>query len=96
MNFLVGILVCVLGFLLGKKSANDEILKYRQQSVESEIKAARVNMVIRSYRNQLLREETRLRALPEEKQNNNALEYIDNKAKLQLIRQIEEDVANEM
>ena len=31
MNFLIGILVCVLGFLLGKKSANDEILKYHQQ-----------------------------------------------------------------
>ena len=30
MNFLIGILVCILGFLLGKKSANDEILKYYQ------------------------------------------------------------------
>ena len=68
MNFLIGILVCILGFLLGKKSANDEILKYYQQSVESEKKAARVNMVIRSYRNQLLREETKIRALSKSKQ----------------------------
>ena len=96
MNFLVGILVCILGFLLGKKSANDEILKYYQQSVESEIKAARVNMVIRSYRNQLLREETKIRALSKSKQEMNALNYIDVKAKLELIRKIEEDVANEM
>ena len=53
-------------------------------------------MVIRSYRNQLLREETKIRALSKSKQEMNALNYIDVKAKLELIRKIEEDVANEM
>ena len=93
---LTELLVYMVGFLIGKVTVKDESLKSRKQAVESEIKAARVNMVIRSYRNQLLREETKIRALPKEKQEANALNYIDVKAKLELIRQIEEDVANEM
>ena len=93
---LTELLVYMVGFLVGKIAVKDESLKYYRQAAESEIKAARVNMVIRSYRNQLLREETRIRALPKEKQEENALKYIDVKAKLELIRKIEEDVANEM
>lgn len=94
--FLTELLVYMVGFLVGKIAVKDESLKYYRQAAESEIKAARVNMVIRSYRNQLLREETRIRALPKEKQEENALKYIEVKAKLELIRKIEEDVANEM
>ena len=94
--FLTELLVYMVGFLVGKIAVKDESLKYYRQASESEIKAARVNMVIRSYRNQLLREETRIRALPKEKQEENALKYIEVKAKLELIRKIEEDVANEM
>ena len=94
--FLTELLVYMVGFLVGKIAVKDESLKYYRQAAESEIKAARVNMVIRSYRNQLLREETRIRALPKEKQEANALKYIEVKAKLELIRKIEEDVANEM
>ena len=94
--FLTELLVYMVGFLVGKIAVKDESLKYYRQAAESEIKAARVNMVIRSYRNQLLREETRIRALPKEKQEENALKYIDVKAQLELIRKIEEDVANEM
>lgn len=94
--FLTELLVYMVGFLVGKIAVKDESLKYYRQAAESEIKAARVNMVIRSYRNQLLREETRIRALPKEKQEENALKYIEVKAKLKLIRKIEEDVANEM
>lgn len=94
--FLTELLVYMVGFLVGKIAVKDESLKYYRQAAESEIKAARVNMVIRSYRNQLLREETRMRALPKEKQEENALKYIEVKAKLELIRKIEEDVANEM
>ena len=94
--FLTELLVQMVGFLVGKIAVKDESLKYYRQAAESEIKAARVNMVIRSYRNQLLREETRIRALPKEKQEENALKYIEVKAKLELIRKIEEDVANEM
>lgn len=94
--FLIELLVYFVGFLVGKLAIKDELLKYRSQAVESEIKAARVNMVIRSYRNRLLREETRISSLPKEKQEENALKYIDVKAKLELIRKIEEDVANEM
>lgn len=93
---LTELLVYMVGFLIGKIEVTEESLKYHRQAAESEIKAARVNMVIRSYRNQLLREETRIRALPKEKQEENALKYIDVKAKLELIRKIEEDVANEM
>lgn len=93
---LAELLVYMVGFLIGKIAVTEESLKYHRQAAESEIKAARVNMVIRSYRNQLLREETRIRALPKEKQEENALKYIDVKAKLELIRKIEEDVANEM
>lgn len=93
---LTELLVYMVGFLIGKIAVTEESLKYHRQVAESEIKAARVNMVIRSYRNQLLREETRIRALPKEKQEENALKYIDVKAKLELIRKIEEDVANEM
>lgn len=93
---LTELLVYMVGFLIGKIAVTEESLKYHIQAAESEIKAARVNMVIRSYRNQLLREETRIRALPKEKQEENALKYIDVKAKLELIRKIEEDVANEM
>lgn len=94
--FLTELLVYMVGFLVGKIAVKDKSLKYYRQAAESEIKAARVNMVIRSYRNQLLREETRIRALPKEKQEENALKYIEVKAKLELIRKIEEDVANEM
>lgn len=94
--FLTELLVYMVGFLVGKIAVKDESLKYYRQAAESEIKAARVNMVIRSNRNQLLREETRIRALPKEKQEENALKYIEVKAKLELIRKIEEDVANEM
>lgn len=94
--FLTELLVYMVGFLVGKIAVKDESLKYYRQAAESKIKAARVNMVIRSYRNQLLREETRIRALPKEKQEENALKYIEVKAKLELIRKIEEDVANEM
>ena len=94
--FLPELLVYMVGLLVGKIAVKDESLKYYRQAAESEIKAARVNMVIRSYRNQLLREETRIRALPKEKQEENALKYIEVKAKLELIRKIEEDVANEM
>lgn len=84
------------GFIMAKRKYEKQTLIFREKSVESEIKAARVNMVIRAYRNQLLREETKLRALPKDKQEKNALKYINVKAKLQLIRQIEEDVAHEM
>lgn len=94
--FLTEFLVYMVGFLCGKQANNNESHKYHQEAAKSEIKAARVNMVIRSYRNQLLREETRMRALPKSKQNENALEYLDIKAKLDLIRKIEEDVAHEM
>ena len=94
--FLTELLVYMVGFLVGKIAVKDESLKYYRQAAESEIKAARVNMVIRSYRNQLLREETRICALPKEKQEENALKYIEVKAKLELIRKIEEEVANEM
>lgn len=93
---LTELLVYMVGFLVGKTAVKDESLKYYRQAAESEIKAARINMVIRSYRNQLLREETRIRVLPKEKQEENALKYIEVKAKLELIRKIEEDVANEL
>lgn len=94
--FLTELLVYLVGFLVGKITVKDEALKYKSNAAEYEIKAAKINMIIRAYRNQLLREETQLRALPKEKQEKNALKYIDNKAKLELIRQIEEDVAHEM
>lgn len=84
------------GFVMAKRKYEKQTLIFREKSVESEIKAARVNMVIRSYRNQLLREETKLSELPKAEQEENALKYINVKAKLQLIRQIEEDVAHEM
>lgn len=96
MKLIIILLTYMVGFLIGKIAVTEESLKYRRQAAESEIKAARVNMVIRSYRNQLLREETQIRVLPKEKQEENALKYIDVKAKLELIRKIEEDVANEM
>ena len=94
--FLTELLVYMVGFLVGKIAVKDESLKSHQLAAASEIKVAKINMIIRSYRNQLLREETRMKALPKEKQEENALKYIDVKAKLELIRKIEEDVAHEM
>lgn len=94
--FLTELLVYMVGFLVGKMSVKDESLKSHQLAAASEIKVAKINMIIRSYRNQLLREETRMKALPKEKQEANALKYVDVKAKLELIRKIEEDVAHEM
>ena len=44
----------------------------------------------------LLREEERLKALPKEEQKNNTVNYVDVKAKLKLIRQIEGEIANEV
>ena len=83
----------VLGFLLGK---NDGYKEMKDLAVSSQIKCERLKMIIRAHRNMLLREETRLKALPKEDQKHNAIEYVDVKAKLKLIRKIEEDISNEM
>ena len=53
-------------------------------------------MIIRSTRNKLMAEETKMKMIPKEEQKNNCKNYIDIKAKLQIIREIEEEIANEM
>ena len=76
-----------LGFLIGK---NDGYKEMRDLSVSNQIKCEKLKMIIRAHRNMLLREETRLKALSKEEQKQNAIEFIDVKAK------IEEDISNEM
>ena len=90
---IVGLIFYILGFFIGQ---NDAFKQTKDLLVSNQIKYARLKMIIKSHRNMLLREEERLKALPKEEQKNNTVNYVDVKAKLKLIRQIEGEIANEV
>lgn len=92
----ISLLTYIIGYLVGKLASEKRIKESLQNAAKSEIKAARIFMVIRAYRNQLYRKETELKSLPKSKQNLKGFDYIDVKSKLEIVRKIEEDVANEM
>lgn len=96
MKIIILLLFYFIGYLVGKLCSDEKVERYQQSAAKAEIKAARVSMVIRAYRNQLYRKETELKSLPKSKQNLKGFDYIDVKSKLEIVRKIEEDVANEM
>lgn len=96
MKIIILIMFYYSGYLTGKLCSLEKANRYQQSAAKAEIKAARVSMVIRSYRNQLYRKETELKSLPKSKQNLKGFDYMDVKSKLEIVRKIEEDVANEM
>ena len=94
------IIICLLfyfiGYLVGKLCSEEKVNIYHQSATKSEIKAARIDMIIRMHRNELFRKETELREAAKSRQDLNSFDYIDTKSKLEIIRKIEEEVANEM
>jgi len=87
------ILLCVIfGYYLGKNYSE----YYKKLLQQERIKRTKINMIIRSTRNKLMAEETKMKMIPKDEQKNNCKNYIDIKAKLQIIREIEEEIANEM
>lgn len=95
MKIFILLIVCFVGYLIGESTLKDRIIDYQQKAVSSEIKASRIEMVIRSYRNQLYRRETELKATAtSSKQDSKELENVQ--SQLKIVRQIEEDVQNEM
>lgn len=96
MIVIVSFLFYFIGYLVGKLCLEKQVNIIQQSATASEIKAARISMVIRSYRNELYRKETELKMSARNKQDLKSFDYLDIKSKLEIVRKIEEDVANEM
>lgn len=100
MKFILGsliyLLVLLLGFMLGKQEKENRYSDMVNKLKSSEIKVAKINMIIRAFRNEILREETVMRALPKELQEANAFKYATVKGKVKLIKEIEEEISHEM
>jgi len=92
----INILFYLIGYLVCKISTEEKINKYQKVTMMSGIKVAKIKMIIRTYRNGLYREETKLKSLAKTRQDLKSFDYMDVKSKLEVVRKIEEDIANEV
>lgn len=90
------LLTYIIGYLVGKLASEKRVKESLQNAIASDIKATKIGIIIRTYRNQLYRKETEIKASAKSRQDLSSSGYADIKSKLEIVRIIEEEVANEM
>lgn len=92
----ISLLTYIIGYLVGKIVSEKRVKESLQNAIASDIKAAKIGIIIRTHRNQLYRRETEIKSDAKSSGFFRDSDYADIKSKLEIVRIIEEDVANEM
>lgn len=92
----ISLLTYIIGYLVGKIVSEKRVKESLQNAIASDIKVAKIGIIIRTHRNQLYRRETEIKSDAKSRELFRDSDYADIKSKLEIVRIIEEEITNEM
>lgn len=97
LSILLEVLACILFYLYGKKNKiNEYEQKINSLKSKSDIRVAHTIAIIRFKRNALMKHQTILKTIPQNEQKFYIRDYIGVRANIELLKELEETIENEV